>query len=243
MGETEIRGHRPSSNGLRVLIPAVFAIFFAAVLWSCSEEKTSTIEDVDPEVFPTMKTIDVSTLISDSGYTRYHVTADLWLMFDDAEEPHWTFPDGIFMERYNDSMIVESTFRSDSATYLSRKRIWQFDRDVRMRNTNGDRFATEQLFWDQQQQKVYSDSFIHIERSDRTLEGYGFVSNEQMTEYTIMKVSGIFPTPQRRPRSEADSMAVDSVSPDTVPAIVAPADSLPKPVTPSRRQPAQRRKI
>ena len=41
---------------------------------------------------------------------------------------------------------------------------------------------------------MYSDSFIHIERSDRIIEGYGFESNEQMTDYVIRRPSGIFPT-------------------------------------------------
>ena len=63
-----------------------------------------------------------------------------------------------------------------------------------MRNVDGDRFLTQQLFWDQNARKVYSDSFIHIERSDRIIEGYGFISNEQMTDYTIRRPSGIFPT-------------------------------------------------
>ena len=63
-----------------------------------------------------------------------------------------------------------------------------------MRNLQGDRFLTEQLFWNQSQRKVYSDSFIHIERVDRTLEGIGFVSNEQMTSYTIRRPTAILPT-------------------------------------------------
>jgi hypothetical protein len=33
-----------------------------------------------------------------------------------------------------------------------------------------------------------------VERADRTIEGYGFVSNESMTSYTIRHPSGIFPT-------------------------------------------------
>lgn len=178
----------------------------------CSSDNKGMMHDVDPEIFPTMMTNDVSTFVSDSGYTRYHIISDVWLMFDEAKEPHWNFPKGLYMERYDDNMNVESTFRSDSAYYLSQKRLWQFDGDVRMKNIDGDKFATEQLFWNQQEQKVYSDSFIHIERTDRILEGYGFISNEQMTEYTILKVSGIFPSPQRKNNDSAIGSSNDSVS-------------------------------
>ncbi|MDE5919161.1 MAG: LPS export ABC transporter periplasmic protein LptC, partial [Duncaniella sp.] len=60
-------------------------------------------------------------------------------------------------------------------------------------NVMNEKFLTEQLFWNQRQRKLYSDSFIHIETSDKVLEGYGFDSNEQLTRYSIRKVSGIFP--------------------------------------------------
>jgi LPS export ABC transporter protein LptC len=141
-----------------------------------------------------MRTTNVSTLISDSGYTRYHITTPLWLMFEEARKPHWHFPQGLFVVQFDDSMHETGTFTADTATYYSLVKLWQFDRNVRMRNIAGDRFVTQQLFWDQNTHKVYSDSFIHIERADRTLEGYGFESNEQMTTYTIRKPSGIFPT-------------------------------------------------
>ena len=196
---------RPQS--LRVILPFIVSVIIPMLLISCKEEKKSVMDNVDPETFPTMSTTDVSTLVSDSGYIRYHLTTDLWLVYDEAVEPRWTFPTGINMQRYDDTLGVNATFVADSATYLSSKRIWQFDGNVRMKNVNGDSFETQQLFWDQNQKKVYSDSFIHIERIDRILEGYGFNSNEDMTEYTITRVSGIFPTPERR--EHPDEVEVD----------------------------------
>lgn len=198
----------PSSR-LR-LLPLLAAAFVVALpLVSCGEEKHSTIADVDPETFPTMLTSDVSTLVSDSGYTRYHITTDLWLMFDEAAEPFWSFPTGLDMEKYDDDMNIDATFVCDSARYLSNRRLWEFIGNVRMINSAGDRFATQHLFWDQNVRKVYSDSFIHIERIDRILEGYGFESNETMTAYTINRPSGIFPVnPEARRQAEpSDSLA------------------------------------
>lgn len=165
------------------------------VTQSCGEEKRETIAiSADPETFPTMKTLDVSTTISDSGFTRYHITSLIWLMFEEAQEPHWNFPEGLYVIKYDNNMKEDGTFTADTATYWSVKKLWRFDRNVRMKNVNGDRFLTQQLFWDQNKRKLYSDSFIHIERSDRIIEGYGFESNEEMTEYVIRRPSGIFPT-------------------------------------------------
>ena len=173
----------------------LFAVAVVACICACFDDKRETIAlSANPETFPTMRTINVSTTISDSGYTRYHITTPLWLMFEEAAEPHWNFPDGLFIVQFNDSMVENGTFTADTATYLSKRKLWRFDRNVRMKNVDGDRFRTQQLFWDQNTHKVYSDSFIHIERSDRIIEGYGFESNEQMTDYVIRRPSGIFPT-------------------------------------------------
>ena len=176
------------------------SLFFAAasaaaiLMAGCREDKRETIAiSADPETFPTMRTVNVSTLISDSGYTRYHITAPLWLMFEEAREPHWVFPDGMYMVKFDNDMKENGTFTADTATYFSQKRIWRFDRNVRYRSVDGDRLLTQQLFWDQNKQKVYSDSFIHLERADRTIEGYGFEADQNMRDYTVHRPSGIFP--------------------------------------------------
>lgn len=183
---------------MRFFPMTLVAIAFAAAgiaMTSCNEEKRETIAiSADPETFPTMRTTDVTTLISDSGYTRYHITAPVWLMFEEAKEPHWNFPGGIYVIKYDNNMKEDGTFTADTAIYWSLQKIWQFDRNVRMKNVKGERFLTQQLFWDQNRRKLYSDSFIHIEQSQRIIEGYGFESNQDMTEYTIRRPSGIFPT-------------------------------------------------
>ena len=89
------------------------------------------------------------------------------------------------------------------------------------------RFLTPQLFWDQRQHKLYSDSFIHIERPDQVLEGYGFDSNEQLTRYNVRSVSGIFPTSAFQPSDGDDEPPaqppVTSQSDEAAPAADEPA--------------------
>lgn len=196
-----------------MLLPQfLLAVALAGIVISaCSDGETETISiSADPQTFPTMRTVNVSTLISDSGYTRYHITTPLWLMFEEADEPHWNFPDGMYIVQFDDSLRESGTFTADTATYFSRQKLWRFDRNVRMKNVDGDRFRTQQLFWDQNSRKVYSDSFIHIERADRTIEGYGFISNETMTDYTIRRPSGIFPTNAFMGGNKADNTGADA---------------------------------
>lgn len=222
------------------LLPAavIAAIGITAVTACGSNDSAAEPTPVDGNVTPTLSTDDVSTLISDSGYTRYHLVAQKWLMYENADEPNWKFPVGLFLEKYDDDMNQEATIVSDSATYFSAKKLWRLDGNVRMRNTAGDRFLTQQLFWDQNEHSVYSDSFIHIERSDRTIEGYGFVSNEQMTTYTITEPTGIFPVSDfRADKDTAAEATADSMPP--APADTVAATRTRRPSTPRRPAPSQ----
>lgn len=179
---------------LAALAALLTMVAMPPVLSSCREEaKPGVTSNVDPEHTPTMLTRDVETLISDSGVTRFRIATPLWLMYDEAKRPFWRFPKGLRVTRYDDLMRTAATVDCDSATYLKDPQIWQLDGHVRITTANKDRFLTNQLFWDQRRHKLYSDSFIRIEKPDRVLEGFGFTANERLTSYEIRRVSGIFP--------------------------------------------------
>lgn len=151
---------------------------------------------VNPETTPTMLTRDVKTLISDSGITRYQITTPLWLMYDEAKRPYWRFPNGLKLVKFDNYMHQVATVTCDSAIYFKQQQLWQLDGNIDISTVEKTRFRTNQLFWDQSTHKVYSDSFMRVERPDRTLEGYGFNANERLTSYEIRRVSGIFPASQ-----------------------------------------------
>ncbi len=206
----------------------VIVLVVVLALCACRNNKKEFVDlEYDPETFATMTTIDVSTLISDSGVVRYRIDAPIWLVYDEAREPNWKFPEGLHMEKYDNFMRREATVDCDSALYLKNKQLWRLDGYVDIKNTAGEKFLTSQLYWDQRGQKVYSDSFIHIERADRIIEGYGFESNDRMTQYRVLNVSGIFPVDQfREGGSGGASAASDSVGP-SVSESTAPLQSTP----------------
>jgi len=179
---------------MRVLL--VFAAATAALLMvaGCRDEsKVDVLKGINAAKMPTMKTVGVNTIISDSGITKYRIKSPVWYVYDETDTPVWRFPKGLFLEQLDKKLKVTGMVACDSATYFKHQGIWRLDGHVEMRNNRKDLFMTQQLFWDQQQHKIYSDSFIHIERTDRVLEGHGFESNERLTSYRIIKPSGIFP--------------------------------------------------
>lgn len=172
------------------------------VVTACSRPKNEVVKGfVDESAVPTLRSHDVITLISDSGVTKYRISTKEWLIYDNAQEPYWLFPQGVYVEKFDSVFETEASIVSDTATYLKNKMLWRLDKNVRLENLNGEVFRTEQVFWNQRDRTIYSDSFIHIERDDEVIEGFGFTSNEQMTQYTIRRPTGVFPIPQDSARN------------------------------------------
>ncbi len=162
---------------------------------ACGSKDPETVDiQFDPETTPSMTTDSVITLISDSGITRYKLIADIWQVFDKAEDPFWYFPEGIYLERFDSLFQVEAKILADTAWNYTEKRLWRLKGNVDIRNMEGELFLSDELFWDQKEERVYSDKYIQIKRGETELKGYGFESNQEMTEYRIFRPhDGIIP--------------------------------------------------
>jgi len=178
---------------------ACWAVVMLLLCPSCTEKKRPLAAAIlQRDSLPVMKTLEVSTLISDSGITRYRITTKEWTIFDRKNPPYWSFEKGLLLEKFDSTYHVDASIKADTAYYFSDKKLWELKGHVLIKNIRGDKFNTEQLFWDQNLQKVYSDKFIRIEKSDRIITGHGFESNQQMTIYTIHKTAGSIPIEDKK---------------------------------------------
>ena len=203
------------SNSITIVLVAIVVLFFYT---ACGNTEAETIDlQFDPETMPSMNTDSVTTLISDSGITRYKLVADNWQVFDKAAEPFWYFPEGIYLERFDSLFQVEAKILADSAWNYTEKRLWRLKGNVDIRNMEGEKFLSDELFWDQKEQKVYSDKYIEIKRGDTELKGYGFESNQAMTEYRIFRPhDGKIPFKEDVEEPLDDQQEVDAVEPESI---------------------------
>ena len=114
-------------------------------------------------------------------------------MFDKTEPPYQEFPQGIYLEQFDLDLSVAASLKADYAYYDETAQRWTLIGNVHAMNRQGEKFETPKMMWDQQTHRVYSDTSIHITRENSIIEGVGFDSNEQMTQYTILNPTGVFP--------------------------------------------------
>lgn len=169
----------------------VVVLFF---MTACSKEKVDKIEAIqNRSALPIIHATEITTLISDSGVTRYRISAPSWDDFDKSSQPYWEFKKGIHFEKFNIDLKVDANIHSLYARFNKNEQIWELRGKVKAINLQGELFETEQLFWNQREERIYSDSLIKITQASHIITGIGFESNQSMTRYLIRKPQGIFP--------------------------------------------------
>lgn len=176
--------------------------------FSCKDKNENLIVfSYDPDSVPTLTTKSASQLISDSGITQYKMVYDEWQIFDKAKDPYWFFPKGLYLEKFTPDFEIELTVVADTAWHYTTKNLWKLKKNVHVENSKGEQFDSDELYFDQKNEKFYSDAFIEIKTEDSELKGYGFESNSAMTDYRIFRpYDGRFPF--------MDSKPPDSLRPD-----------------------------
>ena len=178
---------------MSTLLKLLRYMVMVAVICSCSEKTEQVGAITDRAKTPSLRATEVSTVVSDSGVTRYRINTPEWMIYDKAEIPYWEFPEGIRLEKFDVKLNVDAEIQSNYAIYYDKKRLWDLRDSVKAVNLEGEQFECNQLFWDENTEKVYSDDSIKITQKDKIIKGYGFESNQSLTRYTIRRPIGIFP--------------------------------------------------
>lgn len=186
------------------------------VFTSCSRNNKQYTDAVtNRDSVPGLTTYDIETLISDSGVVRYRILTDRWDVYDQLKPSKWAFEEGVYLEKFSDSLTINATVRADTAYYYDQSKLWELYGSVHIENLEGEIFDTDTLFWNQDTERVWSDAYIRIEKANGTVvTGYGFTSNQQFTDYRIRRTQGIFPIEEndRATRNAAGEIVADSTN-------------------------------
>jgi LPS export ABC transporter protein LptC len=176
---------------LATVILAVVSSFFCLSCGNKDKQLGPAVTSRDSTSVITTRGVDM--YISENGVIRYHVIAEEWKIFDKMKPPFYSMEQGVMLEILDTLMQVESKLVADTAYYMIDDEIWHLKKNVHAENIRNEEFDTPELFVNNRNERMYSDSVIHIKQEKQILVGRGFNSNQSMTEYTIRKTEGIFP--------------------------------------------------
>lgn len=208
-----IRKRILAQPGLWVCAGILFYITFS--LSACKSKKGDTlIKEVDTLPY-SMVTRDISSLISDSGITKYKLESPVWYTYN-KPEAKWYFPEGLYVEQFDTLFQTKASIKADTAYYYQDKKLWELIGNVEVLSREGQRYFGHSLYWDEELAEVYSHEHTTIIPSNGQLieSKYGFRSNQNMTRYELYSSYGHVDV-EDKPLAPADSTAVapDSIVP------------------------------
>ena len=106
---------------------------------SCSGKKKELGDAItERDYMAVMDTRGVTTLVSDSGVTRYRINTEEWLVFDRKNPRYWAFEKGVYLEKFDSIFQVEASIKADTAYFFNKEELWKLMGNVHIQNLKGD---------------------------------------------------------------------------------------------------------
>jgi LPS export ABC transporter protein LptC len=184
----------PIFAGMRNVLhrTAAILLFLLPLLAGCENDIERINMITDETESPTIQGRNIQVIYSDSAKVQVQVLAPAYKQYPNAERPYMEFAEGLEVFFYNDSAKIESEIRADYTIYYMEEQLWHATGNVvAQKFDNGDALYTDELFWDEDQELIYSDSYTRVISEDNTLYGKnGFRSNQDLSNWQLIGSSG-----------------------------------------------------
>lgn len=160
------------------------------VFFSCEESTQEIISQETEENQPDQIGKDVEILYSTNGRVSFQLNAPVMEQYH-GEKPYTEMPAGVHIQTFDSLMNVSSELTANYAIDLKYEDKMEAKDDVVVINEKGEKLNTEHLVWDKKTEKITSDVFVKITTDSEVLMGEGLISNQDFTEYRILKPRGI----------------------------------------------------
>jgi LPS export ABC transporter protein LptC len=101
-----------------------------------------------------------------------------------------TLDSGVVVDFYDKNGKHSSRLTSQSARVEDAKNLFLARGNVVVVSDSGDVLRTERLYWDQQKQKITSDTLVILVTRQDSLRGFNFESNDDLTSWQLTNATG-----------------------------------------------------
>ncbi len=159
---------------------------------SCRKTDSSELERLleTKEDLSVEEAKDVAINYTDSARLKATIKAPVMIRYPNIEEAYTEMPKGVYAEFYDPYGNIDSRLSAAYGVNYEHKKLIKLTDSVRVYNRKGEELRSEELFWDQEAKKIYTNTFVRIIRDGETLRGDGFESNETFTRYKILRPAG-----------------------------------------------------
>ena len=166
-----------------------FAIAMFCGLMALSCTPTETAQPVEYHG-PLKQAENVEMYYAEKDLIKVKMVAQKVFEFENGDRE---FPEGIYLEFFDEAGKVTSTLRANSAYYFSEEGKWRGRGKVEIVNIEKkEQLNTEELFWKQDTKRIFTDKFVTIKLESEVIYGTGLEAAQDLSEYTIKNPEGEF---------------------------------------------------
>src|SRR5690606_34911230 len=133
---------------------------------------------------------DVESFYTENNQMKVKLVAPLVHEYESGDRE---FPEGLYLEFYDEAGKLESTLRANEAYYFKKENQWRGRGKVEVKNMEkNEQLNTEELFWKPAEEKIFTDKFVTIRQQADVIYGQGLEARQDMSDYVIKKPEGEF---------------------------------------------------
>lgn len=151
----------------------------------------------------------VEAIVSDSARVKVVLKTPLLRSYK-GKEPYQLMPKGVNIVFYDKDLQVESTLTAKYARHNEDEKRYVVRDSVVVINSKNEKLETEELIWEEETDRIYSDKFVKITTENQIIEGEGLVTNQKFDPYVIKRPTGTFKVKQSP--VPADSARADTAA-------------------------------
>ena len=175
-------------SGRRNVIRIHFAFFTTAIaLGSCNQSDLK-----EPLIYDGPQRIaeNVELFYTEDNQVKVKMIAAMVYEYESGDRE---FPEGLYLEFYDETGKLESTLRANEAYYFKKEHQWRGRGKVEVKNIEkNEQLNTEELFWKPADEKIFTDKFVTIRQQVDVIYGQGLEAKQDMSDYVIKKPEGEF---------------------------------------------------
>lgn len=165
-------------------------LFFTTCIFLCAcENDIKDIKAITTKRISVEEVIAIESYYSQQGKMKAKLTAPLAKRYV-TDSPYYEFTKTLHVDFYNDSLQVDSKLDSRYGKYRENEHRVLLRDSVVVSNLKGDTLHCQELWWDQQTQKFYTDKPVRIYQPDKIIFGKGLEAAQNFSEWTIKSANG-----------------------------------------------------
>lgn len=176
------------------MIRLAYATILALLLTSCDSDLENLEELKIAAPIPSAVYNNYEIFYSDSGLTQVKIAGRILEQHNakDGSEGHDKMKDSVHLWFYDTDMKVQSEMIADRAIRNRETGYMEAFGDVIVYNEKGEKLQTEHLIWDEEKEKIISNTDVTITKKTQIIKGDGLISDQNFLDYEIKNPVGQF---------------------------------------------------